>query len=47
MRGTEKIFIDNSDIRLEAELYLSNAENLPIVTLICHPHPQFYVIGVP
>ncbi len=47
MRGIDKIFINNGDIRLEAELYLSNAENLPIVTLVCHPHPQFYGIRAP
>lgn len=41
MRGTEKIFVDGDDIKLEAELFLSNAEKLSIATLICHPHPQY------
>ena len=44
MRGTEKIFINNDDIRLEAELFLTSKENLPIATLVCHPHPQFFGI---
>jgi hypothetical protein len=41
MRGTEKVFIDNNDIKLEAELCLSNVEEISIATLVCHPHPQF------
>jgi alpha/beta superfamily hydrolase len=41
MRGTEKIFIRNNDIRLEAEFFLGSKENLPTATLVCHPHPQF------
>jgi len=41
MCGTEKIFINNNEIKLEAELFLSSAENLHKATLICHPHPQF------
>lgn len=41
MRGTEKIFINNNEIRLEAELFLPSSENLLIATLVCHPHPQF------
>ena len=41
MRGIEKVFINNNDIRLETELFLSSLENLPIATLVCHPHPQF------
>ncbi len=41
MRGIEKVFINNNDIRLETELFLSSLENLPMATLVCHPHPQF------
>jgi alpha/beta superfamily hydrolase len=47
MRGTEKIFVNNNDTRLEAELFLSSVEELPVATLICHPHPQFLGISVP
>jgi alpha/beta superfamily hydrolase len=41
MCGTEKIFVNSNDIKLEAELFLSNSENFSMVTLICHPHPQY------
>jgi alpha/beta superfamily hydrolase len=44
MRGTEKIYVYNNDIKLESELFQSSIENLPIATLICHPHPQFFGI---
>lgn len=44
MRGTEKIFINNNDIRLETELFQSRIENLPAAALVCHPHPQFFGI---
>jgi len=44
MRGTEKIFINNNDVRIETELFLSRVEELPNIALICHPHPQFFGI---
>lgn len=47
MRGSEKIFINNNDIKLEAELFLSSVENLHTATLVCHPHPQFLGILFP
>ena len=44
MRSTEKIFINNNDIRLETEFFPTSEENFPIATLVCHPHPQFFGI---
>ncbi|MHA2288922.1 MAG: hypothetical protein ACXABG_09045 [Promethearchaeota archaeon] len=41
MRGSEKIFVSNNDIRLETELFLSEEESSPFAALVCHPHPQF------
>ena len=41
MRGIEKIFVSNSDIKLETELFLSKKESSSFATLVCHPHPQF------
>ena len=40
MVDTEKIFIANEDIKLEAEYFQSNS-NKKSAVLICHPHPQF------
>ena len=44
MHGIDKILIKKNEIRLEAELFLSNIENVPFAVLICHPHPQFFGI---
>lgn len=41
MCSVEKIFISDNDIKLEAELYLSSKLEVPIATLVCHPHPQY------
>jgi alpha/beta superfamily hydrolase len=35
------IFINNNEIKLEAELFQSNTNPLNLVILICHPHPQY------
>jgi alpha/beta superfamily hydrolase len=35
----EKLFIDNEDIKLEAEYYESNTDKKSGI-VICHPHPQ-------
>jgi alpha/beta superfamily hydrolase len=40
MVDLEKIFIENDDIKLEAEFFPSNSNEKNAV-LICHPHPQF------
>ena len=44
MRGTEKIFVNNNELKLEAELFQSSVENLLIAALVLHPHPQFFGI---
>lgn len=44
MHGIDKILINNNDNKLEAELFLSNTDNLHFVIIICHPHPQFFGI---
>ena len=44
MHGFDKILINNNEDRIEAELFLANTENLSIVVIICHPHPQFFGI---
>ena len=40
MLDTEKLFIQNDEIRLEAEFFNSSSDKTSTV-LICHPHPQF------
>ncbi len=40
MVETEKIFITNNDIKLEAE-YFQSSSNKTFGILLCHPHPQF------
>ncbi|MFX0187468.1 MAG: alpha/beta hydrolase [Candidatus Hodarchaeota archaeon] len=40
MVETEKFFIENNGIKLEAEYFQSNSDKTSAV-LICHPHPQF------
>jgi len=44
MHGYDKILIIKNEDRIEAELFLSNTENLPFAVIICHPHPQFFGI---
>ena len=39
MIDMEKLFIDNEDIKLEAEYYVSSTVQTSAV-LVCHPHPQ-------
>jgi len=41
MLKTEKLFIKNNDIKLEAEYYQSNTNTLESIALLVHPHPQF------
>ncbi|MFX0081370.1 MAG: alpha/beta hydrolase [Candidatus Hodarchaeota archaeon] len=41
MVATEKLFIPNGEIKLEAEFFQSNSSKLKPIVLICHPHPQF------
>lgn len=41
MVATEKLFIPNSEIKLEAEFFQSKSGKLKPIVLICHPHPQF------
>ncbi|MHA1271856.1 MAG: alpha/beta hydrolase [Promethearchaeota archaeon] len=36
----EKLFVQNNDIKLEAEYFQSKSKKKPAV-LLCHPHPQF------
>jgi alpha/beta superfamily hydrolase len=40
MGNTEKFFIQNNNIKLEAEYFKSSSNTSPAV-IICHPHPQF------
>ena len=39
MIDMEKLFIDNEDIKLEAEFYESKTDKKAAI-VICHPHPQ-------
>ncbi|MFW9821490.1 MAG: alpha/beta hydrolase [Candidatus Thorarchaeota archaeon] len=41
MVTTERIFIKNNDIKLEAELFQSTSNKEKPLVLICHPHPQY------
>ena len=41
MVATEKLFIPNSEIKLESEFFQSKSGKLKPIVLICHPHPQF------
>ncbi|MFX0020908.1 MAG: alpha/beta hydrolase [Candidatus Hermodarchaeota archaeon] len=41
MVKTEKLFITNNEIKLEAEYFLSQSNSKNPVVLICHPHPQY------
>jgi alpha/beta superfamily hydrolase len=40
MGNTENFFIQNNDIKLEAEYFKSGSDTFTAV-IICHPHPQF------
>jgi alpha/beta superfamily hydrolase len=40
MVGKENLFIENNEIKLEAEYYESSSKK-DIAIIICHPHPQF------
>ncbi|MHA1914988.1 MAG: alpha/beta hydrolase [Promethearchaeota archaeon] len=37
----DHLFIENNDIKLEAELFQSKSTNKNLFVLICHPHPQY------
>jgi len=39
MVATEKLFINNNDIKLEAEYFESSSDTTSAV-IICHPQPQ-------
>ena len=39
MIDMEKLFIDNEDIKLEAEFYESKTDKKSGI-VVCHPHPQ-------
>jgi alpha/beta superfamily hydrolase len=41
MVETEKLFIINDEIKLEAEYFLSQSNIKNPAVLICHPHPQY------
>ncbi|MFX0058608.1 MAG: alpha/beta hydrolase [Candidatus Hodarchaeota archaeon] len=41
MVEVEKIFIENNEIKLEAEYFQSVENTVHPIVLICHPHPQF------
>ena len=40
MVASEKLFINNNEIKLEAEYFESSSDTTSAV-IICHPHPQF------
>ena len=40
MVDIERLFIQNNDVKLEAEYFQSISDKKSAV-LICHPHPQF------
>ena len=42
MHRVEKLFILNNELKLEAEVFQIKKETPRIVTLMCHPHPQFF-----
>ncbi|MHA2036195.1 MAG: alpha/beta hydrolase [Promethearchaeota archaeon] len=37
----EQLFIENDNVKLEAELFQSNLGSEDFLVLICHPHPQY------
>ena len=39
MVGSEKLYIMNGDIELEAELWESKTDKTSAI-IVCHPHPQ-------
>ena len=41
MVATEKLFLQNNEIKLEAEFFQSKSGKIKPIVLICHPHPQF------
>jgi alpha/beta superfamily hydrolase len=41
MEETEKLFIINDEIKLEAEYFLSPSNIKNPAVLVCHPHPQY------
>jgi hypothetical protein len=42
MRSVEKLFILNNEVKLEAEVFQIKKNTSSFVTLMCHPHPQFF-----
>ena len=40
MGNTEKFFVQNNDVQLEAEYFESRSDPSSTI-IICHPHPQF------
>ena len=41
MHSVEKLFILNSEVKLEAEVFQIEKKTPSCVTLMRHPHPQF------
>ncbi|MFX1571224.1 MAG: alpha/beta hydrolase [Promethearchaeota archaeon] len=41
MVSIDKLFIDNYEIKLEAEYFQSTSHTTKPTVLICHPHPQY------
>lgn len=37
----DQIFIINNGVKLEAEIFQSNSDDIDYCVLICHPHPQY------
>jgi alpha/beta superfamily hydrolase len=37
----DHLFIDNTDVKLEAELYQSTSKTKNLFVVLCHPHPQY------
>jgi len=42
MHSVEKLIILNQGLKLEAEFFQMKKATPNIVTLMCHPHPQFF-----
>ncbi|MHA2007951.1 MAG: alpha/beta hydrolase [Promethearchaeota archaeon] len=37
----DQIFVINNGVKLEAEIFQSNSDDIDYCVLICHPHPQY------
>ena len=42
MHSAEKLFILNKENKLEVEIFQSKKNTPNCITLMCHPHPQFF-----